>query len=289
MSENTTGAYAEKIENYIARVLPETREDLRPAVEMMRYTLSSGGKRVRPLLTLLFCAAAGGDPERALPFAAAVELVHTYSLIHDDLPCMDDDDLRRGKPSSHVVFGEGNAVLAGDALLTCAFGVAANAGLDGTVSPLSAAKACAALSKLAGVEGMVGGQFLDLKYENADPDADVLFTIDALKTGALIAAAGVLGLLAADAGEEMLAAARAFGRDLGLAFQITDDLLEYADENETSDEKNGKATYVKKLGAEAAGEKAAYYTEKAVQALDIFGEKGGALKAFARALLKRKV
>ena len=288
MADDKFKTYAALIEARLQRALPALSGELGEAVETMRYTLSSGGKRVRPLLTLLFCDAAGGDPERALSFACAVELVHTYSLIHDDLPCMDDDALRRGKPASHVVFGEGNAVLAGDALLTHAFSLVADAALNGEV-PLSAAvRAVGELSRLAGVEGMVGGQFLDLKYENTDPGLDLLYRTDALKTGALIEAACVLGLFAAGAGEAQVDAARVYAKNLGLAFQIEDDLIEYEEDGAASDEKNGKATYVRKLGPDEARAAAAEFTKKSVEALSVFGERGETLRAFSGALLGRK-
>ena len=288
MTEDKLKTYAALIEARLETALPALSGELGEAVETMRYTLSSGGKRVRPLLALLFCDAAGGDPVRALSFACAVELVHTYSLIHDDLPCMDDDALRRGKPASHVVFGEGSAVLAGDALLTHAFRLISEAALTGEVPPLAAVRAGGELSRLAGVEGMVGGQFLDLKYENTDPDLDLLYRTDALKTGALIEAACVLGLLAAGAGEEQICEARVFAKNLGLAFQIEDDLIEFEEDGAASDEKNGKATYVKKLGPEKARAAAEDFTKKSVEALAVFGERGETLRAFSGALLGRK-
>ena len=242
---------------------------------------------MRPLLCLEFCAAAGGDVNKALPFAAAVEFVHTYSLIHDDLPCMDDDDYRRGRLSSHKKFGEANALLAGDALLTHAFYLIARAALDGRVSSQASVKAAAELSRLCGAAGMIGGQYIDLAYENREATAGVLFQQDALKTAALIEAACVLGLIAADADEERLQAARDFARGLGLAFQITDDILEVSEEGVSSDEVNGKATYVSLLGMEKARETASAYTDEAVAALERFGGAADGLKELAGALLRR--
>ena len=224
---------------------------------------------------------------KALPFAAAVEFVHTYSLIHDDLPCMDNDDYRRGKLSSHKKYGEANALLAGDALLTHAFSLIAQAALDGRVSASASVKAAAELSRLCGAAGMIGGQYIDLAYENKAATADVLFQQDALKTAALIEAACVLGLIAADAGEEQLCAARRFAQGLGLAFQITDDILEVTEQGVSSDEVNGKATYVSLMGMEQARERAGTYTESAVKALDIFGDQAAELKRLADALLRR--
>lgn len=279
--------YVALIEEELAASVPALEGELAAVPEMLRYSLESGGKRVRPLLCLLWCAAAGGDVNKALPFAAAVEFVHTYSLIHDDLPCMDNDDYRRGKLSSHKRFGEANALLAGDALLTHAFYLISQAAVEGRVTAGSAVKAAAELSRLCGAAGMIGGQYIDLAYENRAADAEILFQQDALKTAALIEAACVLGLIAADADEEKIAAARAFARGLGLAFQITDDILEVSEEGASSDELNGKATYVGLLGMEQARARAAEYTQSAVDALAILGDRAGELQQLADALLRR--
>ena len=284
---DNTQRYVALIEEELAASVPALEGELAAVPEMLRYSLESGGKRVRPLLCLLWCAAAGGDVNKALPFAAAVEFVHTYSLIHDDLPCMDNDDYRRGKLSSHKRFGEANALLAGDALLTHAFYLISQAAVEGRVTAGSAVKAAAELSRLCGAAGMIGGQYIDLAYENRAADAEILFQQDALKTAALIEAACVLGLIAADADEEKIAAARAFARGLGLAFQITDDILEVSDEGASSDEINGKATYVGLLGMEQARARAAEYTQSAVDALAILGDRAGELQQLADALLRR--
>ncbi len=279
--------YVALIEEELAASVPALEGELAAVPEMLRYSLESGGKRVRPLLCLLWCAAAGGDVNKALPFAAAVEFVHTYSLIHDDLPCMDNDDYRRGKLSSHKRFGEANALLAGDALLTHAFYLISQAAMEGRVTAEAAVKAAAELSRLCGAAGMIGGQYIDLAYENRAADAEILFQQDALKTAALIEAACVLGLVAAEADEEKIAAARAFAKGLGLAFQITDDILEVSEEGASSDEINGKATYVGLLGMEQARARAAEYTQSAVDALAILGDRAGELQQLADALLRR--
>ena len=276
-----------KIEETLQESLPACPEALARLPEMLAYSLEGGGKRVRPALCLMFCEACGGDPERALPFAAAVEYVHTYSLIHDDLPCMDDDDYRRGKPSSHKRFGEANAVLAGDALLTHAFYLISEAALRGGVSAGAAVRAVSVLSRNAGAAGMVGGQVLDIEYEGKHAGEEALFEMDAMKTGALIRAACQLGCVAAGAGEEKLAAAGEFALELGLAFQLVDDILEYESENEHSDERNGKSTYIGLLGLQETKRRAAAHTERAIAALDIFGASAEALRAFARRLLGR--
>ncbi len=279
--------YIELIENRLPECLPVCAGELESVPEMMAYSMSGGGKRVRPLLCLEFAEACGGVPENALPFACAVEFVHTYSLIHDDLPCMDNDDMRRGKPSSHIKFGEANALLAGDALLTHAFGLIARAADEKKVTAEAAVKACAELSRLAGANGMIGGQIIDLRYENRPANGDVLILQDSLKTGALIESACVLGCLAAEADVEKLAAAREFAYSLGLAFQIKDDILEVSDEAPSSDEINNKATYLSVFGKKKAEELAADYTSKAVAALSVFGEKADEIKVIADMLLNR--
>ena len=194
-------------------------------LESRRYSLMAGGKRIRPALALAFCRLFGGDPEAALPYACALEMIHTYSLIHDDLPCMDNDDLRRGKPTNHRVYGEAMALLAGDALLTDAFAMAAdNPKLSGAVN----ARAVSILSRAAGSRGMVAGQVLDLLGEKSEhrPDFDRLLQTHRLKTGALIRAAAALGVLAAgvDESDVRMRDALTYAEGIGLVFQIVDDI-----------------------------------------------------------------
>ncbi len=280
--------YIEMIENKIPLCIPELSYETEGIREMLMYSLESGGKRIRPLLCLEFCAAAGGNAENALEFACAVEFIHTYSLIHDDLPCMDNDDIRRGKPSSHIKFGEANALLAGDALLTHAFSLIADAAASGKVSAGAAVKAVSELSRLSGMKGMIGGQYIDLKYENTPANLSVLLEMDSLKTAALIECACVLGLIAAGADDEMISYAREFALELGVAFQIEDDVLETEDEGESSDAKNGKVTYVSLYGVEKAKELAAIHTKNALRALDRFSGSAEEIKAIAEELLYRK-
>lgn len=275
-----------KIEKKLAELLPVSTGELRDIPDMLAYSVEGGGKRVRPLLCLKFCECVGGCEDDALYFACAVEFVHTYSLIHDDLPCMDNDDFRRGKPSSHRKFGEANALLTGDALLTHAFGIISRACTEGGVDADKCVKAVAQLSELAGVNGMIGGQYIDLKYENKKANGDILFTMDALKTSKLIEAACVLGVTAAGGGEEAVGHARAFALNLGIAFQIKDDLLEMND-SENSDAANNKSTYITEFGKEKAEELAKLYTEKAVGELAFFGEKGKDIGVIASELLNR--
>ena len=239
-------------------------------LEAMHYSLTAGGKRLRPVLVLAFCAACGGDVRAALPVACAVEMVHTYSLIHDDLPCMDDDDLRRGKPSNHKVFGESTAVLAGDALLTAAFETLANSGADAAVI----AGTVRTLAVAAGELGMVGGQVLDLAAEEETPDAEHIYTLQDLKTGALIRAACCCGVVAGHGSAAQYEAAARYATALGLAFQIRDDMLDVLGDAKTLgkavhvDEKKG--TFVRLYGLERCGEMIAAEGEKAEAALEVF-------------------
>lgn len=276
--------YIGKIEAEIKKSIPALDGYIKDIPDMLYYSLESGGKRIRPLLCLEFCAVCNAEPELALNYACAVEFIHTYSLIHDDLPCMDDDDFRRGKPSSHKKYGEANALLAGDALLTHAFNIIA----DAPLSAVQNIKAVRELSSLAGMKGMIGGQYIDLAFENRNADTDVLFVMDALKTAALIEAACVLGCIAANASEEHIKHAREFALNLGLAFQITDDILDFVSEEVSSDEIKGKSTYTGILGLEKAKALAEEYTKRAVEALDFFGENASEIRNIANILLKRE-
>lgn len=240
--------------------------------EAMTYSLLSGGKRIRPILTLAVCRLLGTAEEKALPFACALEMVHTYSLIHDDLPCMDDDDVRRGKPTNHKVYGEATAVLAGDALLTQAFSVLTEASC--TSGQISRAVSC--LSRAAGAEGMVGGQVLDLIGEGKQLTYEKVIQIEALKTGRMIEAAARLGAIAADATQKEEEAVAAYAGKIGLAFQIRDDILDIlGDEEELgkpvgSDKENEKSTFAALIGIPACESLIAALTEEAVSCLDRF-------------------
>ena len=261
--------------------------------DAMKYSLGIGGKRIRPVLLLEFCRACGGDVEKALPFAVALEMIHTYSLIHDDLPCMDDDDMRRGMPSCHIKYGEEYALLAGDGLLTRAFGVIAQSTLA-KENPACAVEAVSLLSDLAGVEGMIGGQTVDLMNEGKKASIETLEIMDRLKTGALIVAAGRLGCLAAGADSERKEAAVIFCEKIGHAFQIIDDILDVVgDEKELgkpigSDGESEKSTYVSLLGLEKSGEYADKLTKEAIDALSVFGAEADLLKEIAKMLVERK-
>ncbi len=243
--------------------------------DAMEYSLLAGGKRIRPVLTLETCRMCGGDVTWAVPFACALEMVHTYSLIHDDLPCMDDDDLRRGKPTSHKVFGESTAVLAGDALLTAAFETM-TAKCSPQIPPVRIVSAVKCLSNAAGPAGMVGGQALDIDGEGKRLTADELKTLQSLKTGALISAAAEIGCIVAGGTDDQRFAVRLYAERLGLAFQIRDDMLDVVGETVAlgkqtgSDEANQKSTFVTTLGLAACGDLVELLTQQAVAALDCF-------------------
>ncbi len=243
--------------------------------DAMSYSLLSGGKRIRPVLTLAACRFCFGEAELALPLAGALEMVHTYSLIHDDLPCMDDDDLRRGKPTNHRVFGQATATLAGDALLTSAFEVLAKApGLsDGQ---RVAAVSC--LAQAAGPAGMVAGQILDMDASGHKLNATQIEKIEALKTGELLVAAVRLGAIAAGGEQSREEALAAFAKHIGLAFQIQDDLLDVVGQEVElgkpigSDQSKGKATFVSLLGVDACEKLVEDHTNQALAALSPYKE-----------------
>lgn len=258
------------IEKAMEKYLAGTGRRYEILIDSMRYSAYAGGKRIRPFLTLEFCRMLGGNVGAALPYACAIEMIHTYSLIHDDLPCMDNDDYRRGKLTNHKVFGESTAVLAGDALLTAAFETLANSGagadiIAGTMKTLAVA---------AGELGMVGGQVLDLAAEEETPDAEHIYTLQDLKTGALIRAACCCGVVAGHGSAAQCEAAARYATALGLAFQIRDDMLDVLGDAKTLgkavhvDEKKG--TFVRLYGLERCGEMIAAEGEKAEAALEVF-------------------
>lgn len=260
-------------------------------LKAMAYSLSNGGKRIRPMLTLEFCRICGGDYKKAIPFALGAEMIHTYSLIHDDLPCMDNDDMRRGKPSSHKVFGYANALLAGDALLTLAFETVLSA--DG-VSAQAKARAGLELAKAAGCSGMIAGQVMDLANEGKCAPLENIKETDRLKTGEMIRVSCVMGCIAAGADEEKIKSAEKYSENIGLAFQIVDDILDVTSDEETlgkpvgSDSENEKSTYVSLLGLEKSAEYAENLTREAKEALNIFGGEGEFLAQLADVLASRK-
>lgn len=291
--ENKIKAYSELINEGLYKYFDAYHPEYKILFDSMRYSVENGGKRVRPLLTLLFCDACGGDVKKAVPMAVAVEYIHTYSLIHDDLPCMDNDDFRRGKPSNHKVYGEAYALLAGDGLLTAAFERISTWCRAGLYDAEIAVRAIEELSRCAGSRGMIGGQVIDLQNEeNPDVTIDVLQLLDSLKTGALIEAACVMGCVVAGADDDMIDYARVFADKLGLAFQIKDDILDVTSTMEKlgkpigSDAENGKSTYVGILGIEKCQSLVDELTEEAMTALEVFPN-NIALKEYAEYLAKR--
>ena len=258
--------------------------------EAMRYSLLAGGKRIRPLLVLEFCRIAGGDVEKTLPVACAVEMLHTYSLIHDDLPCMDNDELRRGKPTNHMVYGECTATLAGDALQTEAFGTILRCDLPPGVK----ANCAEILAGAVGLDGMCGGQFLDMSWEGRALTEQELSEINIRKTGALLVAACQMGVAAAGGSELMLAAAGHYGSAIGMAFQIRDDMLDVLSTAEElgkpigSDLEEHKNTYMVLMGREGCEKTIAKLTDFAKNVLDEAFEDTAFLKELADALSTRE-
>lgn len=258
--------------------------------DAMNYSLMAGGKRIRPILTLECCRLCGGTDTQALSLACAVEMIHTYSLIHDDLPCMDDDELRRGKPTNHMVYGEATAVLAGDGLLTAAFETALSAAAY--LPAQQVVEAVEVLSGAAGPAGMVGGQALDMAGEGHALTLSDVEELQKLKTGALISAAAELGVIAAGGGEAERSAVRAYARKLGLAFQIRDDMLDVTGDQESlgkpigSDAEEEKTTFVTLKGLEECGRMVEQLTDEAIEALAVF-EDAWFLEELARVLVGR--
>jgi geranylgeranyl diphosphate synthase type II len=277
-----------KVENSLLSYLPDAKDGQFKVAEAMKYSLLNGGKRIRPVLALEFARACGGSREDCLPLACAIEYIHTYSLIHDDLPCMDNDDLRRGKPSCHKEFDESTALLAGDALLTHAFEIISSCDLSDDKKVM----AVSLLAQNSGVAGMIGGQVIDLLFEQGNPTVKELLTVYKLKTGALISAACLLGCISAGATDEQLTAASKFAYSLGIAFQIQDDILDIiGDEKELgkpvgSDEQNNKKTYATIVGIEKAKNDVKRLTDNAVKQLDYF-EDTEFIKQLAYQLVER--
>jgi len=262
------------VEAELDRVLPPANEAPALLHEAMRYSVFAGGKRIRPVFAIAAAECLGGSRQAALPAAAAVELLHTYTLIHDDLPCMDDDDFRRGRPSCHKAFGEANALLAGDALLTLALETAAS-------SPVAPGAIVRALASAAGSRGVVGGQVADLAATGQHPDEATMRFIHEHKTADLFRAAIEMGALSASADADALTALSAFGRACGLAFQMVDDLLDA----DNPDDHSFSCVHI--MGVERARALATTLTADAMDALRPFGDAADTLRALARRLLER--
>jgi geranylgeranyl diphosphate synthase type II len=269
-------------------------DDYPPLIfQAVRYSLFAGGKRLRPVLCLASAEAVGGDIPTVLPVACALEMIHTYSLIHDDLPAMDDDDMRRGRPTSHRVFGEAAAVLAGDALLTEAFSLMSARDLIGRTAAERLLQAIHEIAEAAGFRGMIGGQIVDIQSERQPPAPETLDYIHAHKTGALILASVRAGALLSGAGAESLEALSAYGRHAGLAFQIADDILNVEGDRSIlgkdtgSDAKRGKMTFPGLWGLDASRAKTAELVGQALSAIRHFGDRAEPLRAIARYMIER--
>ncbi len=289
-NEIRTAEYREYIGNFLAQWYSRFHDlPQKQLFEAMEYSLLAGGKRLRPVFAFEFCRMCGRQWQEAAPFAAAVEMIHTYSLIHDDLPSMDNDDFRRGRPTNHKVYGEAMAILAGDALLTDAFAVAATAQLP---EPADMAFAISVLSECAGSLGMVGGQVLDILAEQRECTEEDVLAIQDRKTGALINAACVLGVIAGGGTEEQVQAAAQFAAGLGLAFQIRDDMLDVIGTAEEMGKGVGtdaaKNTFVRLYGLEKCEELVQKYTALAIDALSCFEDRDY-LISLAKSLTDRKV
>ncbi len=271
--ETQSREYRAFIEDYMYSLYAEMKaaQPQKPLYEAMEYSLLAGGKRLRPIFAFDFCRMCGGDWKNAAPFAAAIEMIHTYSLIHDDLPSMDDDDFRRGRPTNHKVYGEALAILAGDALLTDAFAIASTAKLP---QPERLGEAIAVLAECAGSNGMVGGQVLDIMSEERELSEQEVLDIQSRKTGGLISAACCLGTIAGGGTQAQFEAACQFAAGLGLAFQIRDDMLDVIGTKEEMGKGVGtdetKNTFVKLYGLEKCEELVQKYTQYAIDALDAF-------------------
>ena len=265
--------YRQEVETYLSGCFTDMSLPQKTILDAMRYSLLAGGKRIRPMLLLEFCRLCGKDYHEALPFAAAIEMVHTYSLIHDDLPCMDNDDYRRGRLTNHKVFGEAMAVLAGDALLTAAFDTAAHA----DAAPEIIVQVVGILAAAAGEKGMVGGQVLDLEGENLHLREDDIYTIHMLKTSKLIEAACCMGAAAGGASEAQMNAARVYAQALGLAFQVRDDMLDVLGDAAKMGKATGmdanKSTFISLYGVGECAKIIERQTERAIDALSCFDDR----------------
>ena len=278
----------EALARYLSRYSPAQQTIFRA----MRYGIFPGGKRIRPILTLAAGELFGADRGRLMPFACAIEMIHAYSLIHDDLPALDDDDVRRGEPAAHKVFGEGMALLAGDGLLTEAFYLMSDGGQAGGVDPRQALQAIHEIAHAAGVMGLVGGQALDLEAESREPDLATVEAIDVRKTGALILAAIRIGARLAGAPQSDIARITRFGEYLGLAFQVADDIIDARADTDSAARESArkeqmKATYPGVVGIVQARERLADLMKLALAEIEPYGERGSRLSALTRHICMR--
>lgn len=286
-------ARTKQVEEVLAQFMPKEEGYQKNVIEAMNYSLTAGGKRLRPMLLQETARLFGEEGDRVYPFMAAIEIIHTYSLVHDDLPAMDNDDYRRGKLTTHKKYGHAMGILAGDGLLNYAYELCAKAIVQDT-KPQLTAKALEILSEKAGIYGMIGGQCVDVEYTDRSMEPEILQFVHEMKTSALIQAAMMCGAVLAGAGEEELLTVSKIGQYTGLAFQIQDDILDVTSTMEVlgkpvfSDEKNHKVTYVTLLGIEEARNQVKKYSEKALACLDGFESENPFLRQLLISLITRE-
>jgi geranylgeranyl diphosphate synthase type II len=278
----------------LKKFMPEPSGLEADVIRAMNYTVFAGGKRIRPVLCIAGAEAVGGSADRVLPVACGIELIHSYSLIHDDLPALDDDDFRRGKPTNHKVFGEATALLAGDGLLTLAFNLMARYGLGEGVDRKLLLRVIDLIASAAGYNGMVGGQVVDVSYEGKEQDPRLVEYIHTHKTGALVAASVTAGTILAGGNEDEVKSINTYGQQIGLAFQIADDILNVEGDSDIigkgigSDKKRGKMTYPAVFGTTESKRIQEELIDHAIEALKEFDEKADPLRDIARYIIKRK-
>jgi len=282
------------VEEALGGIFPGPEGPAADIISAMSYSLFAGGKRLRPILCIAGAEAVGGEAQDVLPVACAIELIHTYSLIHDDLPVMDDDDMRRGKPTNHKVFGEAVALLAGDGLLTKAFHVMTGADFPKRVRPDALLAVIGLIAKAAGHEGMVGGQVVDIQSEGKEVDPDVLEFIHTRKTAALISASVVSGAILVGGEDPQVKALASYGQNIGVAFQVSDDILDIEGnsqelgKNVGSDERQGKITYPTLIGLSRSKEIQRKLVEQAIESLEPFDRRAEPLRHIAKYIIVRK-
>lgn len=282
------------VEEALRGILPDPEGPTADIIRAMSYSLFAGGKRLRPILCIAGAEAVGGKAKDVLPVACAIELIHTYSLIHDDLPVMDNDDMRRGKPSSHKVFGEAAALLAGDGLLTKAFELMTQTDFEKGAEPRAILRVIGLIARAAGYEGMVGGQVVDIQSEGTEVDSSIVEFIHTHKTGALIAASVSSGAILVGGEEHEVKALTSYGQNIGLAFQVSDDILDIEGDskelgkNVGSDARQEKITYPKVLGLNRSKEIQRELVERAIESLKPFDHSADPLRHIARYIIERK-